>query len=216
MKKLLSLLSILTISGSAMPTIIAASPYKEEEIKLENNGIIYSQTNNLENLKRDKRQYENSNLNNFNYNDVFLTPLRNTWRYFAVSIRNAAANIIGNIRMSDNAALAASTLSAAIIGAIAAAPDYENMGRNALNNALTTIAGIVIVRLTAGNATNLTQRIREANVNQNGVSIGVQVDGEFNSVEIRRNPNNVTIVEIGDINDIPSNQWLSSIEAREV
>ncbi|WP_425377812.1 hypothetical protein [Spiroplasma endosymbiont of Polydrusus pterygomalis] len=47
MKKLLSLLSILTISGSAMPTIIAASPYKEEEIKLENNGIIYSQTNNL-------------------------------------------------------------------------------------------------------------------------------------------------------------------------
>ncbi len=29
MKKLLSLLSILTISGSAMPTIIAASPYKE-------------------------------------------------------------------------------------------------------------------------------------------------------------------------------------------
>ncbi|WP_425377732.1 hypothetical protein [Spiroplasma endosymbiont of Polydrusus pterygomalis] len=68
--------------------------------------------------------------------------------------------------MSDNAALAASTLSAAIIGAITAAPDYENMGRNALNNALTTIAGIVIVRLTAGNATNLTQRIRgEANVN---------------------------------------------------
>ncbi|RUO86116.1 hypothetical protein [Spiroplasma endosymbiont of Megaselia nigra] len=54
MKKLLSLLSILTISGSAVPTTIAASPYQKEE-KL-NSEISYSQTNNLENLKRSKRE----------------------------------------------------------------------------------------------------------------------------------------------------------------
>ncbi len=41
MKKLLSLLSVLTISGTAVPTTIAASPYQKEE--------------NLENLNRIKR-----------------------------------------------------------------------------------------------------------------------------------------------------------------
>lgn len=44
MKKLLSLLSVLTISGTAMPTTIAASPYQKEE-----------QKNKLENLNRVKR-----------------------------------------------------------------------------------------------------------------------------------------------------------------
>ncbi len=54
MKKLLSLLSVLTISGSAVPTTIAASPYqKEKTIKNSNNN--YSQTNNLEKLNRSKR-----------------------------------------------------------------------------------------------------------------------------------------------------------------
>ncbi len=42
MKKLLSLLSVLTISGTAVPTTIAASPYQKEK-------------NNLENLNRNKR-----------------------------------------------------------------------------------------------------------------------------------------------------------------
>ncbi|WP_158676089.1 ribosome-inactivating family protein [Spiroplasma poulsonii] len=37
MKKILSLLSVLTISGTAVPTTIAASSYKKEEFKLENN-----------------------------------------------------------------------------------------------------------------------------------------------------------------------------------
>ncbi|WP_425378974.1 putative mucin/carbohydrate-binding domain-containing protein [Spiroplasma endosymbiont of Polydrusus pterygomalis] len=60
MKKLLSLLSVLTIGGSALPTTIACSSYEKEEIKLENNGIIYSQTNNLENLIRNKRSWNNS------------------------------------------------------------------------------------------------------------------------------------------------------------
>ncbi len=36
MKKLLSLLSVLTISGSAIPTTIAASPYPEKEILIIN------------------------------------------------------------------------------------------------------------------------------------------------------------------------------------
>ncbi|WP_348736894.1 hypothetical protein [Spiroplasma endosymbiont of Ammophila pubescens] len=56
MKKLLSLLSVLTISGTAVPTKIAASPYQKEETKLENNEISYLQTNNLKNLNRVKRQ----------------------------------------------------------------------------------------------------------------------------------------------------------------
>lgn len=50
MKKLLSLLSVLTISGAALPTTIAASPYqKQEQIKLKN---------------IDKRQKRNNNENN--------------------------------------------------------------------------------------------------------------------------------------------------------
>ncbi len=56
MKKLLSLLSVLTISGTAVPTTIAASPYQKEETKLENNEISYLQTNNLKNLNRNKRE----------------------------------------------------------------------------------------------------------------------------------------------------------------
>ncbi len=55
MKKLLSLLSVLTISGTAVPTIIAASPYQKEENIISD--ISYSQTNsNLKNLNRVKRQ----------------------------------------------------------------------------------------------------------------------------------------------------------------
>ncbi len=46
MKKLLSLLSVLTISGTAVPTTIAASPYQKEE----------TVNNNLENLNRNKRE----------------------------------------------------------------------------------------------------------------------------------------------------------------
>ncbi|UZQ30665.1 MAG: ribosome-inactivating family protein [Spiroplasma phoeniceum] len=56
MKKLLSLLSVLTISGSAIPTTIAASSYKKQE-KL--NIDINSKTNNSENLNRGKRQNNN-------------------------------------------------------------------------------------------------------------------------------------------------------------
>jgi len=51
MKKLLSLLSVLTIGGTAVPTTIAASPYKKEK-QLNS----YLQTNNLKQLDRIKRQ----------------------------------------------------------------------------------------------------------------------------------------------------------------
>ncbi|WP_253301155.1 hypothetical protein [Spiroplasma endosymbiont of Phyllotreta cruciferae] len=54
MKKLLSLLSILTISGTSVPTTIAASPYQKEET-IKNSNINYLQTNNLEKLNRNKR-----------------------------------------------------------------------------------------------------------------------------------------------------------------
>ncbi len=55
MKKLLSLLSVLTISGTAVPTTIAASPYQKEET-IKNNDIVYQQINNLEKLNRSKRE----------------------------------------------------------------------------------------------------------------------------------------------------------------
>jgi len=54
MKKLLSLLSVLTITGTAVPTTIAASLYQKEET-IKNIDINYQQTNNLENLNRKKR-----------------------------------------------------------------------------------------------------------------------------------------------------------------
>ncbi|GAA6238819.1 MAG: hypothetical protein SPLM_09350 [Spiroplasma phoeniceum] len=60
MKKLLSLLSVLTISGTAVPTTIAASPYqKEKELNSDNN---YKKTNNLEKLNRHKRAIPSLNI----------------------------------------------------------------------------------------------------------------------------------------------------------
>ncbi|WP_374696274.1 hypothetical protein [Spiroplasma endosymbiont of Polydrusus formosus] len=61
MKKLLSLLSVLTISGTAVPTTIAASPYQKEKNKLENIVDIEEfNTNNLEKLNRVKRGNKNN------------------------------------------------------------------------------------------------------------------------------------------------------------
>ncbi|WP_338991490.1 hypothetical protein [Spiroplasma endosymbiont of Seladonia tumulorum] len=61
MKKLLSLFSLLTIGGTAVPTTIAASPYQKEETKLEISKVNYSQKNNLEKLNRVKRQDNKKN-----------------------------------------------------------------------------------------------------------------------------------------------------------
>ncbi len=58
MKKLLSLLSILTISGTAIPPTIAAGPYQKE--KQLNSDINYLQTINLETLNRNKRDNSNN------------------------------------------------------------------------------------------------------------------------------------------------------------
>ncbi len=60
MKKLLSLLSVLTISGTAVPTTIAASPYQKQET-IKNSDINYQQTINLENLNRFKRDEKDNN-----------------------------------------------------------------------------------------------------------------------------------------------------------
>ncbi|RUO86466.1 hypothetical protein [Spiroplasma endosymbiont of Megaselia nigra] len=60
MKKLLSLLSVLTVSGSALPTTIAASPYQKQEIKILNSDKSnYSQTNHLKILNRNRRENKN-------------------------------------------------------------------------------------------------------------------------------------------------------------
>ncbi len=56
MKKLLSLLSVLTISGTAVPTTIAASPYQKQKNL---NSDINQRTNNLEILNREKRENNN-------------------------------------------------------------------------------------------------------------------------------------------------------------
>ncbi|RUO85847.1 hypothetical protein [Spiroplasma endosymbiont of Megaselia nigra] len=56
MKKLLSLLSILTISETAVQSVIAASPYQKE------NNNNYQQINNLEILKRNKRKNYNKSV----------------------------------------------------------------------------------------------------------------------------------------------------------
>ncbi len=64
MKKLLSLLSVLTISGTAIPTTIAASPYQKEETINNNN---YQQSNNLIKLNRNKRENNFKVENNIYY-----------------------------------------------------------------------------------------------------------------------------------------------------
>ncbi|AHF60968.1 hypothetical protein P344_03195 [Spiroplasma mirum ATCC 29335] len=76
MKKLLSLLSILTISATAVPTTIAASPYQKEE-------------NNSENLIRNKRQ-----------NNTFpIFNLKLSWdskRYFVSLCNNVLTAMLEN------------------------------------------------------------------------------------------------------------------------
>ncbi|UZQ30874.1 MAG: ribosome-inactivating family protein [Spiroplasma phoeniceum] len=95
MKKLLSLLSVLTISGTDVPATIAASPYQKEETKLNNSDVNYSQKNNLEILKRNKR--ENNNFPIFN-----LKLSWNSNKYFVSLCNNVLAamrenNIISSV-----------------------------------------------------------------------------------------------------------------------
>ncbi len=92
MKKILSLLSILTISGTAIPTTIAARHYQKDETI--NSEINYLQTNNFENLIRVKRGNDNKfechdNIVGSNYN-LWIKISNNTWQiiYFQHDIQN--------------------------------------------------------------------------------------------------------------------------------
>ncbi|WP_338989623.1 hypothetical protein [Spiroplasma endosymbiont of Seladonia tumulorum] len=58
MKKLLSLLSVLTISSSAIPTTIAARPYQKENNNNNLRETMESNSNNLETSNRNKREDE--------------------------------------------------------------------------------------------------------------------------------------------------------------
>lgn len=58
MKKLLSLLSVLTISGTALPTTIAASPYQKEE-NTKDIDINNQNENNLKELNENKKENNN-------------------------------------------------------------------------------------------------------------------------------------------------------------
>ncbi|GAA6238932.1 MAG: hypothetical protein SPLM_10490 [Spiroplasma phoeniceum] len=68
MKKILSLLSVLTISGTAMPYVIANSEYKKNE-EIKNNEFKINE------LKREKR-----GLINFNSNGQVKFDINNIWK----------------------------------------------------------------------------------------------------------------------------------------
>ncbi len=72
MKKLLSLLSVLTISGSAIPATIATSHYQKNKqgIKLENTKINYQKIDTEQDLSY-------LNTNNFSWWDTFSVFLMN-------------------------------------------------------------------------------------------------------------------------------------------
>ncbi|MBW3059598.1 hypothetical protein D6D54_08330 [Spiroplasma poulsonii] len=78
MKKLLSLLSVLTISGTAVPTTIAAGPYQKEET-IKNSDINYRQTNNLENLNRNKRVVNHGDEIEASRDDIFASFRPDLW-----------------------------------------------------------------------------------------------------------------------------------------
>lgn len=83
MKKLLSLLSVLTISSSAIPTTIAASPYQKEKLSIDN--INYSQKINLKKIIRNKRE-----------NDKKLNDLLKNW-FLGILDKNDEETILNKI-----------------------------------------------------------------------------------------------------------------------
>jgi len=129
MKKLLNLLSVLTISGTAVPTTIAASPYQKEETI--NSDINYQQINNLENLIRNKRDVFsdiwNSTLGHLVSNSTVYEGGTFTaeWRpiqvaYWKLKMDNAACNVILNKWNSLGADTAKTALMAVVQGLFAA------------------------------------------------------------------------------------------------
>ncbi len=83
MKKLLSLLSVLTISGSAIPATIATSPYQKEKLSIDN--INYSQKINLKKIIRNKRE-----------NDKKLNDLLKNW-FLGILDKNDEETILNKI-----------------------------------------------------------------------------------------------------------------------
>ncbi|WP_348736463.1 hypothetical protein [Spiroplasma endosymbiont of Ammophila pubescens] len=83
MKKLFSLLSVLTISGSAIPTTIAASTYQKEKLSIDN--INYSQKINLKKIIRNKRE-----------NDKKLNDLLKNW-FLGILDKNDEETILNKI-----------------------------------------------------------------------------------------------------------------------
>ncbi|PWF94104.1 ankyrin repeat domain-containing protein [Spiroplasma poulsonii] len=103
MKKLLSLLSVLTISGTAVPTTIAANPYQKQE-KL-NNNLNYQQTNNLEKLIRNKRNNEDKN-----YSTWFQAAANGEKKKIIDLIKNYREELINSVYKNNYTALALAVL----------------------------------------------------------------------------------------------------------
>ncbi|WP_342224173.1 hypothetical protein [Spiroplasma endosymbiont of Asaphidion curtum] len=98
MKKLLSLLSVLTISGTVMPTVIAASSYqKQETIKNSDNNVNnYQQVNNLK-LKRIKRTNYSTEKNL----DTELTSDEKIFLSLLLFIKNKLVNVFSDYNIND-------------------------------------------------------------------------------------------------------------------
>ncbi|MFJ1521935.1 hypothetical protein [Spiroplasma sp. ald] len=100
MKKLLSLLSVLTISGTAIPTTIAASPYQKEEKS--NSEINYLQTNNLETLNRNKRQLWGDQ---FDDSTLYNSTQNNRSKFNLSSLTNLNTSLGNLLNINDSSIL---------------------------------------------------------------------------------------------------------------
>ncbi|WP_419335040.1 hypothetical protein [Spiroplasma endosymbiont of Sarcophaga variegata] len=169
MKKLLSLLSVLTISGTAVPTTIAASPYEKE--KQLNSDINYSETNNLENLIRVKRQYDN--IQRIEPNNG--TPLS--------SIQGLVLNL-GRIRIYDNRD--------AVEGDRAILNAFININRNILSREVRDINNLYVSGRSYGSYSD-TSRDSWAHISLFGQQ-DTPVLVTFNFPTIRHTESNIQII----------------------
>ncbi|WP_339024063.1 hypothetical protein [Spiroplasma endosymbiont of Agriotes lineatus] len=94
MKKLLSLLSVVTITGSVMPILVSASSYKNQE------------NNKLETLKRNKRQSTTTPIPGTVYylhNDEVIIESSSNWgNNFVLRIGRQAAQTLSQLTIAQN------------------------------------------------------------------------------------------------------------------
>lgn len=64
MKKILNLLTVLVISGTAVTTSVAVSPYQKEET-IKNTNINEQQTDNMKELNKNEKEENNINMFGF-------------------------------------------------------------------------------------------------------------------------------------------------------